>query len=468
MDKKEPIRLQKFLSLCGVASRRKAEELILQGKVKINGKPAILGDKVTDKDKVFVNGKRIVAPRTKYRYIMLHKPRGFITTMSDEKGRKCVAELVRDVGERVYPVGRLDTDSEGMLIFTNDGEFANKIMHPRNSIYKIYRVTVRPSITEEQIEKLGFYSNAVQNGLQEALAEKLGKVSGYDSFHLFLCNSGAEANENALKLASFHTGRSKVLAFGGAFHGRTSGAVSVTDNPKIRAPFNATDKVTFVPLGDLAATEKELSTKEYAVAIIEGIQGVAGIQLPSDEFMRDLRALCDRTGTLLLLDEIQSGCGRTGRFFAHQWAGIEADLVTMAKGLAGGIPIGAVLISPKIEASYGMLGTTFGGNHIACAAAIAVLEVIEGEGLVAHAEKLGNWFEAQLKGDPALKEYRGRGLMIGLELKPEYKGLRDRLLFEKHIFTGAAGADVIRLLPALNLPEEGAEKFMEAWKELTK
>ena len=321
---------------------------------------------------------------------------------------------------------------------------------------------------KDQIGKLGFYSNAVQNGLQDALAEKLGKVSGYDSFHLFLCNSGAEANENALKLASFHTGRSKVLAFGGAFHGRTSGAVSVTDNPKIRAPFNATDKVTFVPLGDLAATEKELSTKEYAVVIIEGIQGVAGIQLPSDAFLRDLRALCDRTGTLLLLDEIQSGCGRTGRFFAHQWAGIEADLVTMAKGLAGGIPIGAVLISPSIQASYGLLGTTFGGNHIACAAAIAVLEVIEGEGLVAHAEKLGNWFEAQLKGDPALKEYRGRGLMIGLEIKPEYKGLRDRLLFEKHIFTGASGADVIRLLPALNLPEEGAAQFVEAWKALTK
>ena len=320
----------------------------------------------------------------------------------------------------------------------------------------------------EQIGKLGFYSNAVLNGLQDTLAEKLGKVSGYDKFHLFLCNSGAEAVENALKLASFHTGRPKVLAFGGAFHGRTSGAVSVTDNPKIRAPFNATDKVTFVPLGDLAATEKELSTKEYAAVIIEGIQGVSGIHLPSDAFLRDLRALCDRTGTLLVLDEIQSGCGRTGRFFAHQWAGVEADLVTMAKGLAGGIPIGAVLISPAIEASYGMLGTTFGGNHIACAAAIAVLEVIEGEGLVAHAEKLGNWFEAQLKGDPALKEYRGRGLMIGLEIKPEFKGLRDRLLFEKHIFTGAAGADVIRLLPALNLPEESAAKFMEAWKELTK
>jgi acetylornithine aminotransferase len=319
----------------------------------------------------------------------------------------------------------------------------------------------------EQIGKLGFYSNAVQNSLQDALAEKLGKISGYDAFHLFLCNSGAEANENALKLASFHTGRSKVLAFGGAFHGRTAGAVSVTDNPKIRAPFNATPNVAFVPLGDLAAAEKELSTQDYAAVIIEGIQGVAGIKLPSDSFLKDLRALCDRTGTLLVLDEIQSGCGRTGRFFAHQYAGVEADLVTMAKGLAGGIPIGAVLISPAIQASYGLLGTTFGGNHIACAAAIAVLEVIEAEGLVARAEKLGAWFESQLVGDPALKEYRGRGLMIGLEIKPEFKGLRDRLLYEKHIFTGASGENVIRLLPALNLPEEGARQFVEAWKALT-
>ena len=320
----------------------------------------------------------------------------------------------------------------------------------------------------EQIGKLGFYSNAVQNSLQDALAQKLGQISGYDAYHLFLCNSGAEANENALKLASFHTGRSKVLAFGGAFHGRTAGAVSVTDNPKIRAPFNGTDKVTFVPLGDLAAAEKELSTNAYAAVIIEGIQGVAGIKLPSDSFLQDLRALCDRTGTLLVLDEIQSGCGRTGRFFAHQYAGVEADLITMAKGLAGGIPIGAVLINPVIQASYGLLGTTFGGNHIACAAALAVLEVIEEEGLVAKAEKLGAWFESQLVGDPALKEYRGRGLMIGLEIKPEFKGLRDRLLYEKHIFTGASGENVIRLLPALNLPEEGARQFVEAWKALTK
>jgi acetylornithine aminotransferase len=320
----------------------------------------------------------------------------------------------------------------------------------------------------KQIAKLGFYSNAVQNSLQDTLAEKLGRISEYPDYHLFLCNSGAEANENALKLASFHTGRSKVLAFGGAFHGRTSGAVGVTDNPKIRAPFNATEKVTFVPLGDLESVKKELSTKEYAAVIIEGIQGVAGIVLPSDAFLKDLRAVCDKTGTLLIADEIQSGCGRTGRFFAHQYAGVKADLITMAKGLAGGIPIGAVLISPAIQASYGLLGTTFGGNHIACAAAIAVLEVIEQENLVAHAAKLGAWFQQQLQGDAALVEYRGRGLMIGLEIKPEFVGLRDRLLQEKHIFTGASGERVIRLLPALNLPEEGAQKFVEAWKDLTK
>ncbi|MBQ3440285.1 MAG: aspartate aminotransferase family protein [Bacteroidales bacterium] len=320
----------------------------------------------------------------------------------------------------------------------------------------------------EQLGKLGFYSNAVQNGLQDTLAAKLGRISGYDSYHLFLCNSGAEANENALKLASFQTGRAKVLAFGGAFHGRTSGAVAATDNPKIRAPFNATSNVSFVPLGDLEAAEKELATESYAAVIIEGIQGVAGIQLPSDSFMQELRALCDRTGTMLVLDEIQSGCGRTGKFFAHQYAGVQADLITMAKGLAGGIPIGAVLISPAIQASYGLLGTTFGGNHIACAAAIAVLDIIEEEHLLAHAAKLGAYFESELKGDPALVEYRGRGLMIGLQVKPELIGLRDRLLFEKHIFTGASGKDVIRLLPALNLPEAGARQFVEAWKDLTR
>lgn len=319
-----------------------------------------------------------------------------------------------------------------------------------------------------QLDKLGFYSNAVRSGLQEALAEKLGQVSGYPDAHLFLCNSGAEANENALKLASFHTGRSKVLAFGGAFHGRTSGAVSVTDNPKIRAPFNATPNVTFVPLGEVEATERELSTETYAAVIIEGIQGVAGIRLPSDNFLVQLRALCDRTGTMLVVDEIQSGCGRTGCFFAHQHAGVKADLVTMAKGLAGGIPIGAVLIDPLFQASYGLLGTTFGGNHIACAAAIAVLEIIERESLMENARKMGNWFREQLQDDPALVEYRGRGLMIGLEIKPEFAGLRDRLLFEKHIFTGASGERVIRLLPALNLSGQDALRFTDAWKALTR
>lgn len=318
-----------------------------------------------------------------------------------------------------------------------------------------------------QVAKLGFYSNAVKNSLQQELAARLGKASGYDDYTLFLCNSGAEANENALKLASFTNGRAKVLAFSQAFHGRTSGAVSATDNPAIRAPFNATDKVDFVPLNDTQAVEKALSTKEYCAALIEGIQGVAGIHVPTDAFLQDLRRLCDRTGTLLALDEIQSGYGRTGDFFAHQHAGVRADLVTMAKGMANGLPIGGVLIAPTIPAKYGMLGTTFGGNHLACAAAIAVLDVIEQEHLVANAARVGEVFRQAFQGDKALEEYRGRGLMIGLELKPEFVGLRDRLLFEKHFFTGAAGAKVIRLLPSLTVSEETAAQFIQAWKELT-
>ena len=320
---------------------------------------------------------------------------------------------------------------------------------------------------KDQVAKLGFYSNAVKNSLQQELAARLGKASGYDDYTLFLCNSGAEANENALKLASFTTGRAKVLAFSQAFHGRTSGAVSATDNPAIRAPFNATDKVDFVPLNDTQAVEKALSTKEYCAVLIEGIQGVAGIHVPTDAFLQDLRLLCDQTGTLLALDEIQSGYGRTGDFFAHQHAGVRADLVTMAKGMANGLPIGGVLIAPTIPAKYGMLGTTFGGNHLACAAAIAVLDVIEQEHLVANAARVGEVFRQAFQGDKALEEYRGRGLMIGLELKPEFVGLRDRLLFEKHFFTGAAGAKVIRLLPSLTVSEETAAQFIQAWKELT-
>ena len=320
----------------------------------------------------------------------------------------------------------------------------------------------------DQLGKLGFYSNAVQNSLQRELATRLGKVCGYDDYALFLCNSGAEANENALKVASFHTGKAKVLAFRKAFHGRTSGAVAATDNPKIQAPFNETANIVFAPLNDLEAVDTELSRGGFAAVIIEGIQGVAGIYEPTTEFINGLRTLCDKYGCLLILDEIQSGYGRTGRFFAHQHYGVRADIITMAKGMGNGFPIGGVLISPSIKASYGMLGTTFGGNHLACTAAIAVLDIIENEHLVENAEKIGRYFEEAFANDKALKEYRGKGLMIGLELKDEYVGLRNRLLFERHFFTGAAGAQVIRLLPSLTVSQETAESFVNAWRELTK
>lgn len=319
----------------------------------------------------------------------------------------------------------------------------------------------------EQLSRLGFYSNAVQNSLQRDLAARLGRLCGYDDYALFLCNSGAEANENALKVASFHTGKAKVLAFRKAFHGRTSGAVAATDNPKIQAPFNATGNIVFSPLNDLEAAERELDSGGFAAVIIEGIQGVAGIYEPASEFMHGLRSLCDRYGCLLILDEIQSGYGRTGRFFAHQHHGVQADIITTAKGMANGFPIGGVLISPRIKAVYGMLGTTFGGNHLACTAALAVLDIIENEHLIDNAARIGEYFKTALHDDKAVKEYRGRGLMIGLELKDEYIGLRNRLLFEKHFFTGAAGAGVIRLLPSLTISQKTAESFVDAWKELT-
>ena len=319
----------------------------------------------------------------------------------------------------------------------------------------------------DQLNKLGFYSNAVQNGLQKELAAKLGRISGYDDYSLFLCNSGAEANENALKLASFHTGKAKVLTFRKAFHGRTSGAVAATDNPKIQAPFNATDNIRFAPLNDLEAVEQELSAGTFAAVMIEGIQGVAGIYEPTTEFMHGLRALCDKFGCLLILDEIQSGYGRTGMFFAHQHHGVRADIITTAKGMGNGFPIGGVLISPSVKPWYGMLGTTFGGNHLACTAAIAVLDIIENEHLVENAAKIGEYFQEAFADNTAIKEYRGKGLMIGLELNEEYVGLRDRLLFEKHFFTGAAGANVIRLLPSLTVSQQTAESFVKAWNELT-
>ena len=320
----------------------------------------------------------------------------------------------------------------------------------------------------EQLNNLGFYSNAVQNSLQRDLASRLGKVSGYDDYALFLCNSGAEANENALKVASFHTGKAKVLAFRKAFHGRTSGAVAATDNPKIQAPFNSTENIVFAPLNDLEAVAAELSKGDFAAVIIEGIQGVAGIYEPTQEFINGLRELCDKYGCVLILDEIQSGYGRTGRFFAHQHYGVRADIITTAKGMGNGFPIGGVLIAPHIKPSYGMLGTTFGGNHLACTAALAVIDIIENEHLVENAARIGDYFLKELGTDKTLKEYRGKGLMIGLELKDEYVGLRNRLLFEKHFFTGAAGAQVIRLLPSLTVSQETAESFVSAWRELTK
>ena len=320
----------------------------------------------------------------------------------------------------------------------------------------------------EQLNNLGFYSNAVQNSLQRDLASRLGKVSGYDDYALFLCNSGAEANENALKVASFHTGKAKVLAFRKAFHGRTSGAVAATDNPKIQAPFNSTENIVFAPLNDLEAVAAELSKGDFAAVIIEGIQGVAGIYEPTPEFINGLRELCDKYGCVLILDEIQSGYGRTGRFFAHQHYGVRADIITTAKGMGNGFPIGGVLIAPHIKPSYGMLGTTFGGNHLACTAALAVIDIIENEHLVENAARIGDYFLKELGTDKTLKEYRGKGLMIGLELKDEYVGLRNRLLFEKHFFTGAAGAQAIRLLPSLTVSQETAESFVSAWRELTK
>ncbi len=318
-----------------------------------------------------------------------------------------------------------------------------------------------------QLGKLGFYSNAVQNSLQKEFAEKLGKVCGYEDYSLFLCNSGAEANENALKTASFHTGKSKVLAFRKAFHGRTSGAVAATDNPKIQSPFNRTGNVVFSELNDLEAAGKELSKGDFAAVIIEGIQGVAGIYEPSSDFLHGLRSLCDKYGCLLVLDEIQSGYGRTGKFFAHQHHGVRADIITTAKGMANGFPIGGVLFSPAVKAEYGMLGTTFGGNHLACTAALAVLDIIENEHLVENAARTGEYFRKAFEGDKAIREYRGKGLMIGLELNEGFAGLRDRLLFERHFFTGAAGASVIRLLPSLTISQDTAETFVKAWKELT-
>ncbi|GHT11315.1 acetylornithine aminotransferase [Bacteroidia bacterium] len=321
---------------------------------------------------------------------------------------------------------------------------------------------------QNQLHSIGFYSNAVQNSRQQQLADKLGKASGYENYCLFLCNSGAEANENAIKLASFHTGKSKVLAFSKAFHGRTSGAVAATDNAKIVAPFNATDKVVFAPLNDLQFVEKQLQTNEFCAIIIESIQGVAGIIAAQVEFLQGLQQLCKQYNVCLIADEIQCGYGRTGKFFAHQWASIAPDIITTAKGMGNGFPIGGVLISPQFEAVHGQLGTTFGGNHLACAAALAVLEVFENENIVHNAFQMGEYLLSQLRTFAQIKELRGRGLMIGIEMQQPIAALRKALLLEHHIFTGVAGTHTLRLLPPLCLQKQQADEFLQAFEQVQK
>ena len=320
----------------------------------------------------------------------------------------------------------------------------------------------------EQLNKIGFYSNSVVNPLQSELAQRLGKASGYEDYSLFLDNSGAESNENALKLASFHTGRDRVIAFHRSFHGRTSGAVAVTDNPAIVSPFNANHKVTFCNLNDAEGVEAELRKGDVAAVIIEGIQGCGGIHVPTTAFMQTLESLCHTYGTVLILDEVQSGYGRTGHFFAHQWNNIRPDIITMGKGIANGFPCGGILIAPRFEVRKGMLGTTFGGNYLAMAAALAVLDIIEGEGLIGNAYRVGEHIKSHLPASPRIKEVRGRGLMIGIEMNEDVAPLRQKLLFDSHIFTGVAGKNMIRLLAPLCLSMDEADRFLDAFSHILK
>lgn len=321
-----------------------------------------------------------------------------------------------------------------------------------------------------QVAKLGFYSNSVQNPLQEAFASRLGKACGYQDYQLFLINSGAEANENALKLASFYNGRTRILSLEKAFHGRTSLAVEATANPKIIAPVNANGHVTYLPIDDIAAWRREIEKDDVCACIIECIQGVGGIRMVQADFLQQLKTLCEAHNTVLICDEIQCGYGRSGKFFAHQWLGVKPDIITVAKGICNGFPMGAVLISPKFSPVYGQLGTTFGGNHLACAGALAVLDIIEDEDLINNARSVGDYLISELRklqGETAhIIDIRGRGLMIGIELDIQYKEPRLRLIKEEHIFTGCSGINVIRLLPPLCVSRNDADRFISSFKKV--
>ena len=316
---------------------------------------------------------------------------------------------------------------------------------------------------KEQLSSIGFYSNAVQNPLQIELAKKLGVLSGFDDYSLFLCNSGAEANENALKLASFHTNKKRVLTFNNSFHGRTSLAVSVTDNPKVNAPINSTNPKTFLPLNNIGLVEKELKKDDVCAVIIEGIQGVGGLDEGNTSFFKELETLCDRYNVIFIVDEVQSGYGRSGKFFAHQFHGVNPDIISVAKGMGNGFPIGGILISQKFNPKHGMLGTTFGGNHLACAAAIAVLDVIKDEKLLKNVNAMSNYFIQKAKTISQVKNIKGRGLMLGLEFDFEVAALRKKLIYEKHIFTGGANnKNLLRILPPLNIQKEHIDQFFNA------
>ena len=369
----------------------------------------------------------------------------------------------------VYPINNINiVKGEGSLVWDDKGQEYLDLYggHAVISIGHTHPHYVKR--LEDQLHKIGFYSNSIEIPLQIELAEKLGKVSGKEDYQLFLCNSGAEANENALKLASFANGRKKIITFTKAFHGRTSLAVSVTDNPKIVAPVNQNSNVIFLPFNDVDALKNvfEDEGEEICAVIIEGIQGVGGIRVASDEFLQTIRSLCDENGAYFIADSVQCGYGRTGKFYAHDFAGVDADIYSMAKGMGNGFPIGAISISPKLKPWHGMLGTTFGGNHLACASALAVLEVIEKENLIQNAAKVGDYLISELKKFDQILEVRGRGLMIGIELPEELSHVKKDLLFKEHIFTGEAKPNVIRLLPALNLTLNHADRFLTSFSKI--